>query len=298
MQQQNQQLQHQQYTQQQLQHMQQQQQPQLSTQPRSASMGSLPLGQQPPQYSYPYGQHPGQGQRPNGLNAYTANGTPVPSNWQMAYQTEMPPAFLNYYHPGKAHPYFDHARRNLHYPYPLGIKEIGDRPGEPGTFGFLPDSIYYDPANDRRNAKDGNLQMPGPSTSKASPKKRGAGAAGGAAGGAKKRRTNSVDQADDARFVQPYPPNMTAAQQQRMASTSSTMFPAASGASYDGFSQPGMSIQQQQAMMQQSQPHIQLQRQMSAPAYSGLSQSHAEAMQSARQQQAIANGETQTKLKK
>lgn len=39
-----------------------------------------------------------------------------------AFQTEMPPAFLNYYHPGKAHPYFDHARRNLQYPYPMGTK--------------------------------------------------------------------------------------------------------------------------------------------------------------------------------
>ncbi|GMT07326.1 hypothetical protein PENTCL1PPCAC_29500 [Pristionchus entomophagus] len=274
----------------------QRQHPHLSAQPRSASMGSLPLGQQqPPQYPYPYGQHPGSGPRPNGLNPYTANGTPVSNNWLLAYQTEMPPAFLNYYLPGKPHPYFDQTRRNLHCPYPAGTKDLGDRnPGEPFTFGFLPDSIYYVPANDRRHnnpGKGGDANVGSvPSTSKASPKKRGAGAAGGAAGAKKQRRTNS-DQADDARFVQPYPPN-PAAQQQRVVGVpaGAGMFPSTSGQSFDGFTQPALP-------MQPMMPHVQLQRQMclrnqliqSAPAYSGLAQSAQDAMQNARQQQAMAN---------
>ncbi|KAF8355566.1 hypothetical protein PRIPAC_97189 [Pristionchus pacificus] len=271
----------------------QRQHPHLSAQPRSASMGSLPMNQQqPPAYQqYHYGQP-----RPNGMNPFTANGTPVPSNWQMAFQTEMPPAFLNYYHPGKAHPYFDHARRNLQYPYPMGTKDLGDRLVEPLTFGYLPDSIYFNPANDRRSGKGADPNFGGPSTSKA-PKKRGAGAAGGGAGAKKQRRTNS-DQADDARFVQPYPPNMTAQQQQRMASTtSSVVYPSGSGPqSFDGFTQPALPVQQQQQqMMQQSTPHMQLQRQMSAPAYSGLAQSAQESMQAARQQQqqALAHAQAQ-----
>ncbi|GMT36331.1 hypothetical protein PFISCL1PPCAC_27628, partial [Pristionchus fissidentatus] len=250
----------------------------------------LPVNQLPPPYNqqFPYGQHPGNGPRPNGMNQFTTNGTPVPMNWLMSYQTEMPPAFLNHYHPKIAHPYFDQSRRHLQYPYPMGTKDLSDKPGEPFTFGFLPDSIYYNPANDRRNQKGGNdANTAGPSTAKGSPKKRGAGAGGGT--GAKKQRRTASDQAEDAtRFAHPYPPNMTV--QQRMAPTSTaqttSMYTTTAGQSnFDAFTQPTAPVHHsQQQMMGQGQP-AQLQRQMSAPAYSGLAQSAQEAMMNARQQQ-------------